>query len=187
VDAVVLAAGRASRMGRPKHLIEVEGAPMLARVVRALARSRVRRTVVVLRPGDEAGHRLAAQLGVPAVEAESAREGRAASVRAGLRAVGEEADAVLFALVDQPFLEAGDFDALIERFARGGAGIVYPTYARDRGSPCLFARAYREELLRLRGSEGGRVVLGRHEEDSAPVALPPERGRDVDSPEDLAR
>ena len=158
---------------------------MLERVVGALRGSGVRKIVVVLRPGDAEGRALAESLGVRVVEAENPDEGRAASVRAGLRAIPEDADGVLFALADQPFLESCDFDTLLARFERGDVGIVYATYGGERGSPVLFAARYRGELLELRGSEGGRVVLRRHGAEAAGVPLPPERGRDVDRPEDL--
>jgi GTP:adenosylcobinamide-phosphate guanylyltransferase len=39
-------------MGGAKHLLEVEGQPMLAHVVTALAGSRAEGITVVLRPGD---------------------------------------------------------------------------------------------------------------------------------------
>jgi molybdenum cofactor cytidylyltransferase len=185
VDAAVLAAGRATRMGRAKHLLRAKDVPMLQSVLAALRSSRVRRVVVVLREGDEEGRRLAESLGARAVDAEDADEGRAASVRAGLRALPEPSDGVLFALADQPYLETEDFDALIACFEEGDAGIVHAVYAGDRGSPVLFATRYRPELLALRGRDGGRQVIRRHIGDAAGVDLPPERGRDVDRPEDL--
>ena len=84
--AVVLAAGRGSRMGAPKHLLEIDGKPMLAHVVAALCRSQVQGITVVLRPDDAVGAALAESLGAKPVWAEAAQEGRAASIRAGVRA-----------------------------------------------------------------------------------------------------
>jgi molybdenum cofactor cytidylyltransferase len=183
VDAVVLAAGRARRMGRPKHLIPIEGTPMLLRVVRALRASRVRGITVVLRADDADGERLLAREGVRAVRAESPDEGRAASIRAGVRATPPGA-ALLFAMADQPFLEPGDFDALIGAHRAGD--ILCARYAGERGTPVLFASGYRAELLGLRGAAGGREVLARHPERVRLLDLEPDHGRDVDSPEDLA-
>jgi molybdenum cofactor cytidylyltransferase len=145
----------------------------------------VRQVAVVLGAGDERGRALLDSIGVRAVEPESPDEGRAASVRAGLAALPPDAEGVLFALADQPFLEPEDFDALIERFERGDVGMVHATYDGERGSPVLFGVAYRAELEELRGSEGGRAVILRHPHDAVGVPLPPERGRDLDSPEDL--
>jgi molybdenum cofactor cytidylyltransferase len=93
---------------------------------------------------------------------------------------------VLFVLADQPLLLSRDFDAMIERFAAGEVGIVYASYAGQRGSPVLFGSRYREELESLRGEEGGRLIVDRHPGDRSALPLPPERGLDIDSPEDLS-
>ena len=183
---VVLAAGRATRMRAPKHLLPVAGEPMLARVLRTLGRTQVAERCVVLRPDDDKGRALARALGVPAVASEDPAEGRAASVRAGVRASSGEVAGWLFAMADQPFLEPRDFDALIDAFRTGLAGIVCARYDAQRGTPVLFAARYRDELLALRGHEGGRVLIERHAADVAGVALDPGRGRDLDRPADLA-
>lgn len=169
-------------MGGPKHLLAVDGQPMLLRVVRAVKASRVERVVVVLRPGDEAARALLQGEGVSSVWAEDTEEGRAASLRAGVRALPSD-HAVLFALADQPHLESRDFDRLLE--AAGQAGIVHASYAGERGSPVLFAARYRDALLALRGAEGGRVLIRRHPDDTRGLELDPARGRDLDRPEDL--
>ena len=187
LDACVLAAGRGSRMGGAKHLLALDGAPLLERVVRALGQVRVARILAVLAPGDTAGAALAERLGVAVVRAESADEGRAASVRAAVRAVSRDAAGLLIALADQPFLEPGDFSALTSDFARAQGAIVRARYAGEPGTPVVFARAYFPELLELSGRDGGRRVIAAHPDAVRFVDLPAERGRDLDRPEDLPR
>lgn len=182
----MLAAGRSKRMGRPKHLIPIDGIPMVARVVRAVrACPGVASVAVVLRPGDELGQRLLEPLGVAIAWAESPDEGRAASVRAGIRASPVDAAALLFCMADQPFLEASDFAALVELYREGRAGLVQASYAGARATPVLFDAAYRDELLELRGHDGGRLLLARYRADVRLVSLDPERGQDLDQPSDL--
>jgi molybdenum cofactor cytidylyltransferase len=180
----VLAAGRGRRMGGPKHLLPLEGVPLAERVLRALRDTSSSRVSIVLRPGDRDGRALAERLGVPAVAAESADEGRAASVRAAVRAAAAGSAAILFALADQPFLASADFEGLLAAFRAEPRGIVRAQYGDTPGSPVLFARAHFGELLALRGSEGGRAVLTRHPDAVRSVPLPPDHGRDLDSPDD---
>ena len=139
----------------------------------------------MLRPGDREGAELATSLGAAAVFAESADEGRAASIRAAVRATGGDAAGLLVALADQPFLEARDFDALLAEFARAARGIVRARYAGEPGTPVVFSRAYFPELLRLEGRDGGRRVIAAHEDQVRFADLDPARGRDLDTPEDL--
>jgi molybdenum cofactor cytidylyltransferase len=191
IHAVVLAAGRGRRMGGAKHLREVTGAdgrraPLLAHVIRHLRPLDLAGITAVLRPGDVDGERVAVDAGAHAVAAESADEGRAASVRAGVRAA-PDARGWLFALADQPYLLPEDFALLLAVAARDPACIVHARYAGERGSPVLFGARFRAELLALRGADGGRAVLRAHPEAMRAVDLDVERGRDLDTPEDLAR
>ncbi len=104
-------------MGGPKHLTRIEGEPMLSRVITALRDSRAGRIAVVLRPGDEAGERLARGLGVEVRSAERVEDdGRAASVRAAVGWARPDTSGLLIALADQPWLRAVDFDALLRAF-----------------------------------------------------------------------
>ena len=185
IDACVLAAGRGSRMGGAKHLLALDGVPLLERVVSTLARTSAARVFAVLAPGDTDGAALASRLGVTVVRAESSDEGRAASVRAAVRAASRDAQGLLFALADQPFLEADDFELLLAELRHAPHAIVRARYDAEPGSPVLFARDYFPELLQLRGREGGRSVIARHSEAVRSLDIPAARGRDLDRPEDL--
>jgi molybdenum cofactor cytidylyltransferase len=185
VIALVLAAGSGRRMGSRKHLLEIEGVPMLARVLRALAASQAASVVCALRPDDPEGAALAAGEGAAIAFVERADEGRSASIRAAVEAAPAGASGFLIALADQPFLGAADFDALIEAHRSAPAAIVHASYGGRRGSPALFPASERAALLSLRGEEGGRVLFGRAPGRLRAVALDPAHGRDLDIPEDL--
>ncbi len=172
-------------MGRPKHLIPVDGIPMVVHVARALRGAGVRHVIAVLRADDAEGRRVLAGEAVRVASAEDADEGRAASVRAGVRAAPADARALLVALADQPFLLPADFAAILLPFGQGDAEIVRASYAGVPGTPVLFAARFRAELLALRGEEGGRSVLARHPSALVLVPLDPARGRDLDRPQDL--
>ena len=172
-------------MGRPKHLIEIDAVPMLERVLRTLSDSRVVRVSLVLRGGDAEGGALADRLGIRWTSAEPPEHGRAGSVRAAIGSVDAAAAGLLFALADQPYLLGSDFDLLLDAFAHD-KGIVRASYAGEPGSPVLFARRFFPELAALGPGEGGRALLARHPEAVRHVPLDPDRGRDLDRPEDLS-
>jgi len=191
IQAVVLAAGRGRRMGRPKHLIEVPVSPgspttepLLARALRPLQAGPFAGLTVVLRPGDTLGEGIARRLGARPAYAWPDGEGRAASVRAGVRSA-PDVDGWLFVPCDQPRLDPEAFRALAERFAEQPTRVVCAAYAGERGSPTLFPARLRPELLALRGAQGGRVVIRRHPDAVERVELDPALARDVDTPEDL--
>ena len=183
----MLAAGRGRRLGGAKHLLPLNGVALAERVVRALAATSAARVSLVLAPDDAPGRALAAKLGVRAIPAESPDEGRAASVRAAVRACAPDARAILVALADQPFLEPADFERLLAAHRAGPTTrtIVRARYGAEPGTPVLFARAHFAELLELRGRDGGRKVIEAHHAAVFLVELAAERGRDLDTPEDL--
>jgi hypothetical protein len=98
-----------------------------------------------------------------------------------------DAPAVLVALGDQPTVGAVIVDALVDAWRRGGAAIVAPTYAGERGNPVLFDRQVIPELAALAEDAGARRLISRDPSRVRLVAFPFAPPPDVDTPADLAR
>jgi molybdenum cofactor cytidylyltransferase len=187
VVALLLAAGAGRRMrGRDKLLEPVGDRPALAAVAAAARASRADRVVAVLPPGDNTRAAALAGLGVETVEARDAAEGMAASLRAGLAAVAEDADAVVVMLADMPEVGPEHVDRLIAAFSPAeGREICRAVDAGGRpGHPVLFGRRFFESLAALEGDRGARDIL--REAGDYLVDVPtPGRGAtlDLDTPE----
>jgi CTP:molybdopterin cytidylyltransferase MocA len=124
----VLAAGASSRFGDVKQRILLE--PVLERV-RA---SSVEDVVVVLGAHDvETSARI--------VHCPEWERGRGASLKCGLRALGDDVEAAVVLLADGPSLSPAAIDRVLEVWHEGGAEIVAATYGGDRGHPVVLARA----------------------------------------------
>ncbi len=160
IAAIVLAAGRASRMGSNKLVAELDGVPIVRRTVAAALGSRARPVVVVT--GHEAAAVRDALAGLDVVLAHnpSHEDGMSTSLRAGLAAAGP-VDAALICLGDMPRLAAHHLDAVIAAH-RGGETIVVPTFERKRGNPVLWPRRYFAEIEGLTGDVGARALIDRH-------------------------
>jgi molybdenum cofactor cytidylyltransferase len=187
IAAIVLAAGRASRMGSNKLVAELDGEPIVRRTVRAVLGSRARPVVVVT--GHEAGAVTGALAGLDVRFAHNPdhAEGMSTSLRVGLAAAGS-VDAALICLGDMPRLRPAHFDAVIEAF-RGGdpTEIVVPTFDRKRGNPVLWPRRYFAEIAALSGDVGARALIDRHADQLRLVSIDdPAILVDVDTPAALA-
>ena len=86
-------------------------------------------------------------------------KGMSGSLRVGLAAAGRDADAVIIALADQPFLSAATVNKLIEEHLNSGAQIVVPSYDGRRGNPVLFDRSLFPQIMKIRGDVGAKSVV----------------------------
>jgi molybdenum cofactor cytidylyltransferase len=163
VAALVLAAGKSTRMGANKLLMDLHGAPMVTRTVAAIAASRAAPIIVVT--GNDADAVRAALKSENVVFTHNPRfaDGMAASLKAGLAALPADIDGVLVCLADMPAVTAGAVDKLIAALnPTEGRAIIVPTYQGKRGNPVLFARGYADEMMDLEGDAGARTLLSAH-------------------------
>ena len=185
IAGLVLAAGRSSRMGRNKLLLDLNGKPILVHVVDQALNAGLSEIVIVT--GHQAS-KVRAVLGdrpVKVIEAREHRLGMSASLKAGLRALSPKSEAALVMLGDMPQVSAALMRRLIGAYNPiEGRSIVLPTLEGKRGNPVLFDRRYFDEMLALEGDVGARHLIGEHDDQVAEVAVEdPGVFADVDTPE----
>src|SRR6266480_7306070 len=145
---VVLAAGRSSRMGSPKALLDFLGLPFAVRILQALEALEVKTRVIVLGPDAPRIQPVLADHDCMIVENPEPETGPIASLRTALRALQPvQPSAVLVWPVDLPHVRVATVERVLETQRRTGAPLVVPTFAERRGHPVLWGAATFEELL----------------------------------------
>ena len=190
IAGVVLAAGRSSRMGAPKALLELSGRTFLEGILTALAGGGCELLVVVAGNDGLAGavevKRIAARAGAHVVVNPDPGSEQVESLRLAIRALPAGVEGILATPVDSPKLRSETVAHLIAA-RRDGAEVAVPTVNGRRGHPILFAGSAMAELLEPL-PEGARTVLRRHEEDLVHVPAADDGILlDVDTPEEYAR
>jgi molybdenum cofactor cytidylyltransferase len=189
VAAIVLAAGRSTRMGtQNKLLADLGGVPMVRRVAETALRSKARPLLVVT--GHQAAEVAAALsgLGVTFVANPDYATGLASSLKAGIRAAPAECDGAAVLLGDMPRIAADHVDRLIDAFVEAPECIVVAVHGGRQGNPVLWPRRYFAELLQLEGDAGAKRLIGAYREDMREVEVATDAiFADVDTPEALAR
>ncbi len=183
ISAIVLAAGQATRFGRCKQLVLVDGKALLDRVLDNLRASKIEDVVVVLGAHAEEIRGRISFDGVRVVVNNDFADGMSTSIQAGLRALPERAEAAMIVLADQPFVTPRTLDLLIDEYSRVRPKAIIPTYNNVRGNPAIVGRALFGEMMNLRGDTGARSIFG-NDVMTLPVD---DRGvtMDIDTMEDL--
>jgi molybdenum cofactor cytidylyltransferase len=188
ISAVVLAAGRSTRMGGPNKLLaELDGQKLVRIVTEQVLASKARDVIVVTGHQAEMVEKALAGLDVKFVRNADFAQGLASSVKAGIAAVPKEADGAVICLGDMPMISADLIDHLIEAFApdRGNL-IAVPVSDGRRGNPVLWSRRFFNELMVLDGDVGARHLIAKHNEAVAEVSVEGDGAfLDIDTPQAL--
>jgi molybdenum cofactor cytidylyltransferase len=189
VAAIVLGAGRSSRMGGPNKLLaEIGGRPLIRIVAEAALASRARPVIVVT--GHQRERVEAALLGLPLrlVHNPDFADGLGTSLKAGIAALPGDVDGAIVCLGDMPQVDAGLIDRLIGALDPDqGALVALPTIDGKRGNPVVWSRRFFPDLMSVEGDVGARYLIGRYAEAVAEVPVSGAAAlTDVDTPEALA-
>jgi len=182
IVGLVLAAGSGSRLGTPKALVELAGERLVDRAVRTLRDGGCADVTVVL------GAAQVEVAGARVVHNPDWTTGMGSSLRVGLAALPDDADAVVISLVDQPLI-GPDVVARLIAAHNGGATVAVATYAGKRRNPALFARStWADAAASAVGDQGARAYFATHPDTVTAVACD-DLGDpvDIDTPADLAR
>ena len=163
IAGVVLAAGAATRFGSPKQQL------LLSAVVERVWASGIDDVVVV------AGA-YPVEADAPVVFCADWERGPGASLRCGLLALPDEAEAAVVVLADGPDLAPGAITRVVDGWRAHGDDVLAAGYGGERGHPVLLARAAWDSVP----DQGARAL--------APLLVPCDDlgpPGDVDYPDDL--
>mgnify|MGYP000394713460 FL=1 len=179
VAIVLLAAGNARRFGADKLMADFEGARLGARAAHELVSVAAAAHFAVCQPDAPiAAHYQ--RLGFDIVDNPNPGIGLSGSLHLAVEAaLRTNAQALLIALADMPFVHAAYVEALI-------AACTHDVVASFDGNqpmpPAIFPRSHWPELLATVGDAGARHILAHAEKLTAPAGTL----CDIDTPDDLA-
>jgi molybdenum cofactor cytidylyltransferase len=159
IAAVVLAAGRSTRMGANKLIADVGGKPMVRRVVVAALESAASPVLVVTGHQQAEVRSALAGLDVVFVHNPNYAQGLSTSLKAGIAAAPPSVAGVLVLLGDMPLIAPGHLDQLIAAFRDRAEVVIVPVHAGKRGNPVLWPRAFFAAMLGLEGDAGAKRLL----------------------------
>jgi molybdenum cofactor cytidylyltransferase len=172
---IILAAGSSSRLGKPKQLLSYQNKSLIEHITGEAVKANLHPIVIVTGANAEQVSLALNKKDEEIVYNEHWQQGMASSIVAGISKMlllDDDVEAALIAVCDQPFVTAELLQALINKKAETGKGIVACTYADTAGTPVLFDRKYFIDLQQLKGEEGAKKLLKLYEADLVTVSFP---------------
>ena len=188
LSMIVLAAGKSTRMrGKNKLLADVEGVPMIRRVVEAALQSKVDEVIVVLGWEAERVRQVLAGLPCNTILNLGFENGQSSSVRIGLKAVSEATRAVLVLPGDVASIDPRSINMVIDEYNAHKGLIVVAGHNGETGHPILFDHNLFHEIEQINEeSYGLKSVVQHHGEEVRIVEVGTANVlRDIDTPDEL--
>lgn len=186
---ILMAAGNATRYGKNKLLVEIAGKPMFRHILDHLIRYRNtdpgNSTLIVVSQYDELLD-LAGTLKFDAIRNDRPDEGIARTIRLSLvNAPENEEETAVFFTGDQPYISYETVKTFLDQAKSDPKGIVSAKSSIGMGNPVSFDKKYYDELRALKHTEGGRLVMLAHQDDTSWYEAPEHEMRDIDRPGDV--
>lgn len=188
LHCLLLAAGQASRFGRPKQLAAVNdaGESLIQHALNSLP-IEIPITLVL-----GAHHQVIEEsllrhqeLAEFVVINPKWQDGLSSSIAYGVQTLNEDVDAVLITLADQVALGVDDYRKLIDSWKKQPDIIACSSYSGQRGVPAIFPRKYFSQLLALTGDSGAKALIRQNSE--AQSVLLHNAAIDIDTQEQLEK
>ena len=191
IPALILAAGKSTRMGRTKALLPLGAETFISRIVRTFRAAGVEDVVVVVGHDAERVSAALVQLDPPPriVVNPEYESGQLSSILAGLRVVDRPGvTAMLLTLVDVPLVSSETVRAVLFRYQASSAAVVRPVSGSRHGHPVLIDR---QLFPQLRGADpasgGAKPIVRAHASAAGDVEVADEGAfTDIDTPAEYA-
>ncbi len=187
IAAIILGAGKSTRMGGPNKLLaELDGKSLVRHVGEAACGVGLSQTILVTgHLADKVGNQVA-DLDIAIVHNPDFADGMASSIRTGMKALAADTQAVLILLGDMPGITTEDIGKLIATYQGSDNNLIVTATANGkRGNPVLWDRRFFDTLNGLRGDVGARHIIADNPGFVAEVELGIAARLDLDTPQAL--
>jgi molybdenum cofactor cytidylyltransferase len=189
ICGIILAAGEGKRMGKVKLTLPLGDKQLIEWVLQAVKLAPLDKYFLVVRPEDKEIIKIGESWGAEIVLNPEYRSGMSSSIRKALDQISSEVvEGIFVVLGDQPLINPSIIYKMLKAFTPGKREIVVPFYKDKQGNPVLFDNYWKEELMKLSGDVGGRVLIKAHPERIKRVKIPDESiFLDIDREEDYEK
>lgn len=182
IACLVLAAGRSTRLGRPKQLLPFRGRPLLEAALATVRACAVDQRLVALGGAVDDVRDQVDLSGFEVVENRAFGSGCSSSIAAAIPELAPTTEVVVLLLGDQPGVTVDAVHRLLA--GRGDAPLAVCRYDDGVGHPFAFGSDVLPDLQALHGDKAVWKLLEQRASDVVEVVVPGRVPLDVDTQED---
>ena len=165
IYGIILAAGEGKRMGKVKLTLPLGNKQLIEWVLQAVKLVPLDKYFLVVRPEDKEIIKIGESWGAEIVLNAEYRSGMSSSIKKALLQISsEELEGFFVILGDQPFINSSLLYKMFKAFTPGKKEMIVPFYKDRQGNPVFFDGYWKDELMKLSGDVGGRVLIKAHPE-----------------------
>lgn len=189
IYGIILAAGEGKRMGKVKLTLPLGDKQLIEWVLQAAKLTSLDKYFLVVRPEDKEIIKTGKKWGAEIVLNPEYKSGMSSSIQKALHQISSEELYGFFVLLgDQPLINPSILYKMLLAFTPGKKEIVVPFYKDRQGNPVFFDGYWKDELIKLSGDVGGRVLIKAHPERVKRFKIPNESILlDIDREEDYEK
>ena len=160
IYGIILAAGEGKRMGKVKLTLPLGDKQLIEWVLQAVKLTPFDKYFLVVRPEDKEMIKTGEKWGAEIVLNSEYRSGMSSSIKKALHQISsEELEGFFVILGDQPFINPSLLYKMLRAFTPGKKEMIVPFYKDRQGNPVFFDGYWKDELMKLSGDVGGRVLI----------------------------
>ncbi|HEY8892159.1 MAG TPA: molybdenum cofactor cytidylyltransferase [Clostridium sp.] len=159
ISAIILAAGYSRRMGKNKLLLKLRSISLIQHTIDIIKKCGFQEVIIVAR--EEEIIKIGYKNDLKVIVNENAVKGISESVKLGVKN-STLTDGYMFFTADQPFLDIDTINELIQKFRENTNYIIVPRCDGRLGNPVIFPSIFKEDLLKLEGDVGGKIIINKN-------------------------
>ena len=165
IYGIILAAGEGKRMGKVKLTLPLGDKQLIEWVLQAVKYTPLDKYFLVVRPEDKEMIKTGEKWGAEIVLNPEYKSGMSSSIKKALHRISsEELEGFFVILGDQPLINPSILFKMICAFTLDKKEILVPFYKEKQGNPVFFDGYWKDELMKLSGDVGGKVLIKAHPE-----------------------
>lgn len=188
LSAIILAAGMSTRMGAEnKLLLKHKDSTLVNETILQLSNTKgIDEIIIVLGHEADLVRQHIQHKDIKSVVNQNYKTGQTSSIQTGVGVADGITDGYMICLGDMPFIQAEDYEALIQFWHQSGNGRIIRPWVNDKpGHPVIFDATYKDDILSETYADGCRSVILKHKEKYVKFKSAKQNYLvDIDTPED---